>query len=116
LADGGEQVRLVTRSGGGPVHPAIERFTADASNADALSHLDAGVDVIYSCGASPVSEHREGEVRVRIWKEALDEHLAGRIRTAEVRSSDDLGAGAVTPDDVACVAAAACGQTVVGPG
>jgi NAD(P)-dependent dehydrogenase (short-subunit alcohol dehydrogenase family) len=31
LADRGERVRLVTRSGGGPEHPAVERVAADAS-------------------------------------------------------------------------------------
>ena len=36
-------------------------------------------------------------MRVRIWNEALEAHRAGRIRTADVRSSDYLGAGAVTP-------------------
>jgi hypothetical protein len=39
----------------------------------------------------------KGQVRVGIWNEALEAHRAGRIRTAEVRSSDYLGAGAVTP-------------------
>jgi nucleoside-diphosphate-sugar epimerase len=39
----------------------------------------------------------KGQVRVRIWNEALEAHRAGRIRTGEVRSSDYLGAGAVTP-------------------
>jgi hypothetical protein len=39
----------------------------------------------------------KGRIRVRIWKEALEAHRAGRIRTAEVRSSDYLGARAVTP-------------------
>ena len=42
LADRGERVRLVTRSGGGPEHPAIERVAADASDADALSRLAEG--------------------------------------------------------------------------
>lgn len=49
LADRGERVRLVTRRGGGPGHPAIERVAADASDADALSRLAEGVAVIYSC-------------------------------------------------------------------
>jgi len=145
LADGGERVRLVTRRGGGPVHPAIERVAADASDMDALSRLAEGVAVIYSCAGpayprwvsdwpplaaallqaaetsgallittgnlygygavdSPMSEDlplrpntQKGHVRVRIWDDALEQHLAGRIRTAEVRSSDYLGAGAVTP-------------------
>src|SRR6266568_4353123 len=49
LADRGERVRLVTRSGGGPEHSAVERVAADASDADALSRLAAGAAVIYSC-------------------------------------------------------------------
>src|SRR6266702_6533938 len=143
LADRGERVRLVTRSGGGPEHPAVERVAADASDADALSRLAEGAAVIYSCagpayhrwvtdwpplaaallraaetsgallvttgnlygyGAAggPMTEGlplrpntEKGQVRVRIWNEALEAHRAGRIRTAEVRSSDYLGAGAV---------------------
>ena len=145
LADRGERVRLVSRSGGGPEHPAIERVAADASNADALSRLAEGAAVIYSCagpayhrwatdwpplGAAllraaqtsgallvttgnlygygavdgPMTEGlplrpntEKGLVRVRIWNGSLEAHRAGRIRTAEVRSSDYLGAGAVTP-------------------
>ncbi len=145
LADRGERVRLVTRSGGGPSHPAIERVAADASDADALSDLAEGVAVIYSCAGpayprwvtdwpplaaallpaaetsgallvttgnldgygavdGPMTEDLplrpntdKGKVRVRIWNDALAAHRAGRIRTAEVRSSDYLGAGAVTP-------------------
>ena len=49
IADGGKRVRLLTRSGGGPEHPAVERVAADASDADALSRLAEGVAVIYSC-------------------------------------------------------------------
>ena len=145
LAGRGERVRLVTRSGGGPQHPAIERVAADASDPDALTRLADGVAVIYSCAgppytrwasdwpplaaallraaqtsgalllttgnlygygavgspiteASPLQPNSEkGRVRVRIWNAALEAHRAGRIRTAEVRGSDYLGAGAVTP-------------------
>jgi len=145
LADRGERVRLVTRSGGGPSHPAIERVAADASDADALSDLAEGVAVIYSCAGpayprwvtdwpplaaallpaaetsgallvttgnldgygavdGPMTEDLplrpntdKGKVRVRIWNDALAAHRVGRIRTAEVRGSDYLGAGAVTP-------------------
>jgi nucleoside-diphosphate-sugar epimerase len=145
LATRGERVRLVTRSGGGPEHRAIERVAADASDAEALSRLAEGVAVIYSCAGPayprwaadwpplaaallraaetsgallittgnlygygavdglmtenlPLRPNSEkGRVRVRIWNEALAAHRAGRIRTAEVRGSDYLGAGAVTP-------------------
>ena len=145
LADRGERVRLVTRSGGGPQHPAIERVAADASDPDALNRLAEGVAVIYSCAGPPYTRwvsdwpplaaallraaetsgavlvttgnlygygavggpiteamplqpnSEKGQVRVRIWNEALEAHRAGRIRTVEVRGSDYLGAGAVTP-------------------
>jgi nucleoside-diphosphate-sugar epimerase len=145
LAGRGDQVRLVTRSGGGPEHPAIERVAADASDANALSRLAEGAAVIYSCAGPayprwatdwpplaasllraaettgaplmttgnlygygavdvPMTEDmplrpnsEKGRIRVQIWNEALDAHRAGRIRTAEVRGSDYLGARAVTP-------------------
>ena len=52
LADRGERVRVVTRSGGGPEHPAIERVAADATDADRLSELAEGAAALYNC-ASP---------------------------------------------------------------
>ncbi|MGW6279870.1 NAD-dependent epimerase/dehydratase family protein [Kribbella sp. NPDC055071] len=42
----------------------------------------------------------KGQVRAKLWADALAAHQAGRIRTAEVRGSDYLGAGAVTPFSV----------------
>ncbi|TDD61993.1 NAD-dependent epimerase [Kribbella antibiotica] len=42
----------------------------------------------------------KGKVRAQVWTEALQAHKAGRIRTAEVRGSDYLGAGAVSPYSV----------------
>jgi nucleoside-diphosphate-sugar epimerase len=42
----------------------------------------------------------KGHVRAKLWTDALAAHQAGRIRTAEVRGSDYLGAGAVTPYSV----------------
>ena len=38
----------------------------------------------------------KGRVRAKLWTDALAAHEAGRIRTAEVRGSDYLGAGAVS--------------------
>jgi nucleoside-diphosphate-sugar epimerase len=49
LAENGEQVRLVTRRGTGPEHPAIERVKADASDAEQLSKLTAGAVALYNC-------------------------------------------------------------------
>jgi nucleoside-diphosphate-sugar epimerase len=42
----------------------------------------------------------KGQVRAKLWTDALAAHEAGRIRTAEVRGSDYLGAGTVTPFSV----------------
>lgn len=52
LAERGEQVILVTRSGSGPNHPKIKRVAADATNADLLSKIAHGSSAIYNC-ASP---------------------------------------------------------------
>jgi nucleoside-diphosphate-sugar epimerase len=49
LAERGEQVRVVTRSGGGPAHPNIERMAADATDADRLSTLADGAAALYNC-------------------------------------------------------------------
>ena len=53
LAERGERVRIVTRSGGGPEHPAIERVAADATDADRLSTLAQGATTLYNC-ANPL--------------------------------------------------------------
>lgn len=53
LADQGEQVRIVTRSGSGPVHPAIERVAADAADAGRLRELTAGAAALYNCVNPP---------------------------------------------------------------
>ena len=37
---------------------------------------------------------RKGQVRVRVWQDALAAHQAGRVRVAEVRASDFVGPGA----------------------
>lgn len=52
LAARGERVRIITRSGSGPDHPAIERVAADATDADRLTELTRGAAVLYNC-ASP---------------------------------------------------------------
>ena len=39
LAERGEHVRIVSRRGSGPEHPAIERVAADATDAERLTEL-----------------------------------------------------------------------------
>src|SRR4029079_9318633 len=53
LVERGERVRMVTRRGTGPEHPAIERVAADATDADRLSALADGADALYNC-ANPL--------------------------------------------------------------
>src|SRR6266545_4326111 len=53
LAERGEQVRLITRRGGGPQHPGIEPIAADATDADRLTALATGATALYNC-ASPL--------------------------------------------------------------
>jgi nucleoside-diphosphate-sugar epimerase len=52
LAERGEKVSVVTRSGSGPRHRGIELVAADATDAGRLTELAAGAAVLYNC-ASP---------------------------------------------------------------
>ena len=145
LAGNGAQVRLITRSGGGPEQEGIERIAADASDADTLARYADGAAALYSCagpayhrwstdwpplGAAlvhaaetsgavlattgnlygygqvdvPMTEDLplqpnsvKGRVRAKLWTDAVAAHEAGRIRTVEVRGSDYLGAGTISP-------------------
>ncbi|RYB93119.1 NAD-dependent epimerase/dehydratase family protein [Nocardioides oleivorans] len=49
LADAGHQVRLLTRSGSGPVHPLIERCRVDVSQPGALVEAFAGAVAVHHC-------------------------------------------------------------------
>ena len=56
LADRGETVRVVTRGGGGPAHPLIERVAADASDTRRLTELTRGAEVLYNCANPKYTE------------------------------------------------------------
>ncbi|NJP32690.1 NAD-dependent epimerase/dehydratase family protein [Micromonospora thermarum] len=49
LAERGERVRVVSRRGAGPEHPAVERVAADATDADRLTALTTGAAALYNC-------------------------------------------------------------------
>jgi nucleoside-diphosphate-sugar epimerase len=49
LADRGEHVRVISRRGAGPEHPAIERVAADAADAQRLTELATGAVALYNC-------------------------------------------------------------------
>ncbi|GAA1194206.1 NAD-dependent epimerase/dehydratase family protein [Kitasatospora gansuensis] len=142
LAEQGESVRLVTRSGSGPEHPGIERVAADVTDPDRLTALIEDAEALINCAAppydrwkqefpplaealltaaertgaryvmlgnlygygpldGPVTEQRppapstvKGEVRARMWADALAAHRAGRARVTEVRAGSYFGPGA----------------------
>jgi nucleoside-diphosphate-sugar epimerase len=52
LAERGDQVTLVTRSGSGPLLAGVTRVNADAADTTALTDLAAGAAAVYNC-ASP---------------------------------------------------------------
>ncbi|MFU8870650.1 NAD-dependent epimerase/dehydratase family protein [Micromonospora sp. SL4-19] len=49
LAERGERVRVVTRRGTGPEHPAVERIAADAADPARLTALTEGAIALYNC-------------------------------------------------------------------
>ena len=53
LSAAGQQVRIITRSGGGPDLAGVELVKADAADAARLSELTAGADVVYNCANPP---------------------------------------------------------------
>jgi nucleoside-diphosphate-sugar epimerase len=53
LAERGEKVRVISRRGGGPEYPEIERIAADATDADRLSELARGAAALYNCANPP---------------------------------------------------------------
>ncbi|MCF2528973.1 NAD-dependent epimerase/dehydratase family protein [Yinghuangia sp. KLBMP8922] len=163
LAEAGEHVRIVTRSGGGPEHPLVERVAADASDPDALTALVEGARTLYNCAAPAYQDWRtafpplaaalltaaertgadyvmlgnvygygpfdgpltpdlpmapttaKGRVRAAMWEDALAAHRAGRIRVAEVRASDYLGADALSLFTLMAAPAIRAGEVAVVP-
>jgi nucleoside-diphosphate-sugar epimerase len=53
LAQRGEQVTIVTRSGKGPEIEGVTRVAADATDAQRLTELASGADALYNC-ANPI--------------------------------------------------------------
>ncbi|HWV71423.1 MAG TPA: NAD-dependent epimerase/dehydratase family protein [Pseudosphingobacterium sp.] len=53
LAEKGKKVKLITRTASGPVHPNIEKISADATNVKDLTRLAEGSAVIYNCASPP---------------------------------------------------------------
>jgi NAD(P)-dependent dehydrogenase (short-subunit alcohol dehydrogenase family) len=78
LAAGGDQVKIVTRSGAGPDHSAIERIAADATDAGRLSAIAEGAVALYN-RANPRYDH--------CWPPLASALLAAAERTGAVLAS-----------------------------
>ncbi|WP_063780835.1 hypothetical protein [Nonomuraea sp. SBT364] len=51
LAEDGERVRMISRTGGGPEHPLVERIAADADDTDRLTELTEGATTLFTTAA-----------------------------------------------------------------
>lgn len=49
LAESGDHVRVLSRRGGGPEHPLIERIAADARDVTRLTELTDGATTLFNC-------------------------------------------------------------------
>ena len=78
LARQGEQVRVITRSGTGPVADGIETIAADATDTDQLITLAKGAAVLYNCASPPY--HRWPQD----WPPLADSLLSAAERTGAV--------------------------------
>ncbi|MFF3210477.1 NAD-dependent epimerase/dehydratase family protein [Streptomyces sp. NPDC002886] len=58
LAASGERVRVVTRGGGGPEHPLVERVAADITDGDRLTELLRGARTLYNAAAPAYQDWR----------------------------------------------------------
>lgn len=81
LADAGHHVRVVTRSGSGPVRDGIELIAADATDGTLVGHIAEGAHSVFNCANPPYSK----------WASLWPPLQAGLIRASEIS-----GAGLVT--------------------
>jgi nucleoside-diphosphate-sugar epimerase len=74
----GQRVRIITRSGSGPVGIPAERVAADATDVDAIARLTGGAVTIYNCANPPY--HRWPE----LWPPIAGSLLAAAERSGAV--------------------------------
>jgi nucleoside-diphosphate-sugar epimerase len=81
--------------------PPLAAALLDAAEASGAVLVSAGNLYLYGPVDRPLTEDlpprpvgHKARVRAQIWQDALARHEAGRIRTADVRAGDHVGAGA----------------------
>lgn len=88
LADAGHQVRLLTRSGSGPVHPVIERRRVDVSQPAALREAFADAVAVHHCIHGSAYD-------ARVWRAELP-----RAEHAVLEAAGAVGAVVVFPESL----------------
>ena len=88
LADGGQQVRLLTRSGSGPEHPLIDRRRVDVSQPDALAQAFEGAVAVHHCIHGSAYD-------ARVWRAELP-----RAERAVLEAAGRVGAVVVFPESL----------------
>ena len=88
LADAGHRVRLLTRSGSGPVHPLIERRRVDVSQPAALREAFAGAVAVHHCIHGSAYD-------ARVWRAELP-----RAERAVLEAAGAVGAVVVFPESL----------------
>ncbi|WP_439938636.1 NAD-dependent epimerase/dehydratase family protein [Nocardia sp. N13] len=88
LADSGHQVRLLTRSGSGPVHPLIERRRVDVSQPAALREAFVDAVAVHHCIHGSAYD-------ARVWRAELP-----RAERAVLEAAGAVGAVVVFPESL----------------
>lgn len=88
LAAAGHRVRVLTRSGGGPPHPLVERHAVDVSRPAGLGELFQGVSAVFHC-------IHGSRYSVRAWAA----ELPGAEQTV-LAAAGDAGAVVVFPESL----------------
>lgn len=88
LADAGQQVRLLTRSGSGPDHPKIERRKVDVSQPAGLAEAFAGATSVHHCIHGSAYD-------ARVWRDELP-----RAEEAVLEAAGRIGAVVVFPESL----------------
>ncbi|RYB91422.1 NAD-dependent epimerase/dehydratase family protein [Nocardioides glacieisoli] len=88
LADAGHQVRLLTRSGSGPVHPLIDRRRVDVSRTEVLAETFDGAVAVHHCIHGSAYD-------ARVWRAELPQAEA-----AVLAAAGRVGAVVVFPESL----------------
>ncbi|MXG91331.1 NAD-dependent epimerase/dehydratase family protein [Nocardioides flavescens] len=88
LAEAGEHVRLLTRSGSGPEHPLIDRRRVDVSQAGALTEAFAGAVAVHHCIHGSAYD-------ARVWRAELPQ-----AERAVLEAAGRVGAVVVFPESL----------------